>query len=434
LHLAWIAFLIVIFTVMVYKIKNSLWNPPRGFWFNAILAVSAILVTVSMVLYPQEAFDASLHGLSIWWNVVFPALLPFFIMAQILIGLGVVHMMGVFLEPVMRPLFNVPGVGSFVLAMGLASGFPLGAIITADMRRKQMVGKIEAERLLSFVNTADPLFMFGAVAVGMLGRPDAGMTIAAAHYTSTLTVGMIMRFYRKKESSPHPEKPSSLNMVARPLQAMTEARKKDGRPFGQLMGDAINKSVETLLLIGGFIILFSVIIRVLTVVGAVEYISTLIAFFLNLVGLDVNLTPAIISGLLEIDLGCQFASTAKAPMEDILIASGFIIAWSGLSVHAQVASIISDTDLSIVPYVWARGIHSLLAGFYTFLILNKPFDLLQHLRVPTLYHNLPSATPYFWWFRTLHLTQQVVYFLGALFVISVLIYLIRYKLLPARSR
>ena len=53
--------------------------------------------------------------------------------------LGVVHMMGVFLEPVMRPLFNVPGTGSFVMAMGLASGFPIGAILTAELRSRNPV-------------------------------------------------------------------------------------------------------------------------------------------------------------------------------------------------------------------------------------------------------------------------------------------------------
>ena len=66
----------------------------------------------------------------------FPALLPFFIGSEILMGLGVVHYLGVLLEPLMRPVFNVPGVGSFVIAMGLASGFLVGGNISTQMRRK----------------------------------------------------------------------------------------------------------------------------------------------------------------------------------------------------------------------------------------------------------------------------------------------------------
>jgi len=419
LHLTWITFLLLVL-VFIFIPK---WNNYRSLLLNAMLAASTIFITVSMVLFPQEAFEASLHGFDIWWNIVFPALLPFFIMAQILIGLGIVHMMGVFLEPIMRPLFNVPGVGSFVLAMGLASGFPLGAILTADMRRKQMLGKIEAERLLSFVNTADPLFMFGAVAVGMIGVPETGILIASAHYLSTISVGLIMRFYQKNKTYIASESLSrQKNILYRSLQEMSEARKKDGRPMGQLMGDAIKKSIETMLLIGGFIILFSVIIRILTVVGLVKHFSVLINFLLNLLGLDTGLAPAVISGLLEIDLGCQFAASSHAPMQDILIVTGFIVAWSGVSVHAQVASIISDTDLSILPYIWARGIHSVLAGLYTYLLIAKPFSLLENITIPAFYQTLPSSELSFWWLRTAHMSYQLIFFVITLAFISVFIF------------
>ena len=71
-----------------------------------------------------------------WWEIVFPSLLPFFIVSEMLIGFGVVKFIGVLLEPFMRPLFKVPGVGGFVWAMGMASGFPAGAKFTQDCVRK----------------------------------------------------------------------------------------------------------------------------------------------------------------------------------------------------------------------------------------------------------------------------------------------------------
>ena len=73
------------------------------------MAFIAVFITIAMVQYPKEAFDSALVGLSLWWNVVFPALLPFFILSEILMGLGVVHFIGILLEPLMRPVFNVPG-------------------------------------------------------------------------------------------------------------------------------------------------------------------------------------------------------------------------------------------------------------------------------------------------------------------------------------
>ncbi|MCK8817596.1 hypothetical protein MWH28_09525 [Natroniella sulfidigena] len=129
-------------------------------------ALIAIFVTISLVIYSEQAFEAAVNGLHTWWKIVFPALLPFFIIAEILMGLGVVHFMGALLEPLMRPIFKVPGIGAFAVAMGLASGYPIGAKITGKLRREKLCTQVEGERLVSFANTADPLFMVGSVAPG----------------------------------------------------------------------------------------------------------------------------------------------------------------------------------------------------------------------------------------------------------------------------
>ncbi|MBU2701199.1 nucleoside recognition membrane protein YjiH [Sporomusaceae bacterium BoRhaA] len=80
-----------------------------------LVAFSACFMTIAMVEYPKDTFDSAVMGLNLWWNVVFPALLPFFILSEILMGLGIVHFIGVLLEPLMRPLFNVPGIGAFAI-------------------------------------------------------------------------------------------------------------------------------------------------------------------------------------------------------------------------------------------------------------------------------------------------------------------------------
>ena len=124
---------------------------------DLLVAGVAVAMTVCLVLYPDLAFRSALRGLRIWWFVVFPALLPFFIAGQVLMALGVVHFLGVLLERFMRPLFNVPGVGAFVVAMGLASGYPIGAVLTAKLLREGQLHVAEGERLMSFCNTADPM-------------------------------------------------------------------------------------------------------------------------------------------------------------------------------------------------------------------------------------------------------------------------------------
>ncbi|WP_211231300.1 sporulation integral membrane protein YlbJ [Halonatronum saccharophilum] len=338
-------------------------------------ALIAILFTVALIIFSEQAFEAAVQGLHTWWEIVFPALLPFFIMSEILMGLGVVHFMGALLEPLMKPVFKVPGVGAFAMAMGLASGYPIGAKITGNLRRERLCTQAEGERLLSFTNTADPLFMIGAVAVGMFGNAALGATLALAHYISCLIVGLGLRFYNPKVNNQDKVTDSNpnTNIFTKAFNDLYQARRRDNRGLGELIGDSIKESINTLLLIGGYIILFSVLTEVITLVGITNLVTIVITFILDPLNLDQSLVLPMVSGLFEITNGSHLASQSIAPLnQQIIVASG-IIAWSGLSVHAQVASMIKGTDLRMKPYIIARVFHGVLASLITFLTF-KPLE------------------------------------------------------------
>ena len=353
-------------------------------------ALLAVLITILLIIYSEQVFSSAVDGLNIWWTVVFPALLPFFIMAEILMGLGVVDYMGTLLEPLMRPLFRIPGVGAFALAMGLASGYPIGAKITGNLRRNNRCTKTEAERLISFANTADPLFMIGAVAVGMLKRPELGLIIAIAHYLGCITVGLIFRFYKPDApTTNHEEKNKQNNIFKRAAHNLYQSRKNDQRSLGEILGDSIKESIETLLLIGGFIILFSVLTEIIALLGIDQLLKLIISSILGFLGLEVSLILPLISGVFEITNGSNLASQSIAPLSQKLIIISSVIAWSGVSVHAQVAAMVKGTDISLKPYLIARIIHSLLAGLYTYLIYTPSQTVFE--KIPALSQSTDTA-------------------------------------------
>ncbi|HPU36291.1 MAG TPA: sporulation integral membrane protein YlbJ, partial [Bacillota bacterium] len=230
----------------------------RLFWTACVL-----VFVFSMISCPQVVFQGALTGLKTWWNIVFPALLPFFIASELLMSFGVVHFMGVLLEPVMRPLFNVPGAGSFVMAIGYTSGYPIGSMVTARLRAEGLCSRVEAERLMSFTNNSSPLFMLGAVAVGMFNNPATGVIIAGAHYLSNLVLGFILRFYARSERERFPNRCLRKGLLRSALHRMLQVQRQENRPLGKIMGDAVRNAVTNLLNIGGFIILFAVIIQLL---------------------------------------------------------------------------------------------------------------------------------------------------------------------------
>lgn len=338
-----------------------------------LLAAGAALLAGSLIKFPQQALEASIRGVNMWWEIVFPSLLPFFILSELLISFGVVAFIGVLLEPLMRPLFRVPGVGGFIWAMGMASGFPSGAKLTTRLRQDQQLSKIEAERLISFTNSSNPLFIFGAVAIGFFHNPALGIVLAAAHYVSNFFVGLTMRFYGNSEQPKIEKKRNSSLKYA--LKKMHQTRLKEKRPFAKILGDSILSSIETLLLIGGFIIIFSVINKLLYVINITETISYIFQYILRFFQLSADFSLPLISGLFEITLGSQMTSSiSNEPLLQQAIITSFILAFSGLSVHAQVASIIAPTDIRYTPYFFARILHGIFASIITIIIWKPLYE------------------------------------------------------------
>lgn len=422
---------------------------------TVLLAAVAIIFTLALCIYPKQGFEAGMSGLKVFWDVVFPSLLPFFILSELLLGLGVVRGFGVLLEPLMRPLFSVPGVGAFALSMGLAAGYPMDAVITARFRETKQCSRIEGERLLAFTNTADPLFMFGAVAVGMLKSPALGALIAVAHYVSAFLVGITFKLWGRKEERQErlrqlqdggaegnvsndrlsPESHSSRHhIVVRAYQAMIDAREEDGRPFGKLLGNAVTESIATLFMICGFIVFFAVLIQILQLSGILAIAGIPVAFIYHFIGVKTSLVHPTLAGLLELDIGSAQAAAVSAPLlQKVAVISG-IIAWSGLAVHAQVASVLTQTDIRMRPYFLARLLHAVLAAVLTVVLfklgMGAPAWSMIRDVAPTLAAFAVSPTMPSFFAIAEHGLDLWLSFLAALVVLSLLISSIRQRRNP----
>ncbi|NMP22561.1 sporulation integral membrane protein YlbJ [Sulfobacillus harzensis] len=338
-----------------------------------ITGFTMLLLTIMLIVFSEHGYHATVGALKLFFEVVFPSLLPFFILSDVLLSTGMVHYLGVWFEPLMRPIFNVPGVGSFVFSMGLAAGYPMDAVLTAKFRKQDLCTKTEGERLLAFSNSADPLFIFGAVAVGMFGMPGLGAVLALAHYASVLMVGLTFRFYKRREGEKAKEGVVVRGIHHRAVDAMMRGRAEDGRAMGKVLNEAISDSVSTLFMIMSFMVLFAVLIRVLSATGLMNVLEVPFGALLRLAGLSPHLVNAAIQGLFEIDLGSAAAAHASAPLLQKLVLVSGIIAWSGLSVHGQVASVLADTDISMKPYFAARALHAVYAGIMT-VVFYRPVE------------------------------------------------------------
>lgn len=332
----------------------------------AIRVLPFFLLALGMFLYPQDVVSSAATGLTLWWKYVLPALLPFFILSELLMGAGFVHFLGVLLEPLMRPVFHLPGKASFVVAMGYTSGIPIGAVLTTKLRQQNQLSQVEGERLLAFTSNPSPGFMFGAVASGMLGKPELGIVLAGSVYLSNLIVGIIFRFYRYQAT----ERNSSYSFsFKRAWQELSRAQNEDGRPFGQLLGDAVRQSVNTVLLIGGFITFFSVLINILNISG----ITSLLAYILNSLTrglLTLQMTTSLLNALFETTLGCRTSIQTFSDLNIQIAVLSAVMAWGGFSVFAQVASFTSSTDCRFSAFFIGRVLQTFLAPILSQFLLH----------------------------------------------------------------
>ncbi|SDZ01948.1 sporulation integral membrane protein YlbJ [Proteiniborus ethanoligenes] len=358
-----ICILIFFISIINKKIVNRFKN------IKTYLLVILVLFLVScLIIYPNNTINAALNGFRTWSNIILPSLMPFFIGAEVLIGLGVVNFFGVLLEPIMYPLFGVSGKGSFPFVMSISSGYPVGVTLVSKLRNENIIDKIEAQRLVSFCSTSGPLFMIGAVSIGMFRNPAIGTLLASSHYLGAITVGFLFKNYGKIENLNNGYSKGRINYFRKALYSLVQARKKDGRNISMLMSDSIRSSFESMFMIGGFIIIYSVIIEILMVTKFINFFSSLFMVIFP-VDIDIELIKGFISGLLEVTNGCKLISKANgSSFISQLCAVSFLIGWSGLSIHSQAISAIGTTDINPKLYLLAKGLHAFISFIYSYIL------------------------------------------------------------------
>ncbi|WP_208917811.1 sporulation integral membrane protein YlbJ [Paenibacillus uliginis] len=331
-------------------------------------------IVVLMAAFPGAALQSAIRGLSIWWDVLFPSLFPFFVISEVLLGFGVVHLIGTLLDPLMKPLFRIPGSGGFVAAMGYVSGYPVGAKLTAKLWEQKMVNRDEGERLVAFTTSSDPIFLIGAVSIGFFHNPQIGLILALAHYGGGFLVGLLMRFHGRKNNtvSDHSTDLAKGSRLKVAIHAMHHAREADGRDFGTLLRQAVQSSLQLIIVVGGLVVFFSVFLELWTRAGAIPALNQIVSALLSLVGVPEQLSTALVGGLFEVTLGARYAGEAGdvIPLAYKAAVAAFILSWGGLSVHAQIASILNATDLRYLPFMIARLIHGVVAATAVLLFWN----------------------------------------------------------------
>lgn len=337
-------------------------------------AVSIILLAL-LLAFPGISIEGASDGLLLWYQVVLPTLSPFMICTQLVVVLGGVNLLMKPFYPLFHRLFRLSLPGAYVMLCGLLCGYPLGAKMCSDFCNEGKISPEEASYLLAICNHPSPMFLLGYVR-SQLPADVPAVLLLTCMYLPILPLSLISWAVYRKKTADSPKAASVSRCAAgegnvlRPAAKPARHRSTGEQPArGQTtvsangccagknvsprsLEDIIASVCETMVLIGGYIMLFSI----------------LAAWIRHLKYLPLP-AKAILTGFAEITSGVHQICTIL-PAEDALFFVTASVAFGGLSGIFQTKSVINvspaikknpDPQDSPIPEPNSSGRHSELS-------------------------------------------------------------------------
>lgn len=298
-------------------------------------SIGIILFFFLMLLFPRSVFTGASSGLLLWYQVVLPTLFPFLLVSNLLLNTGSIQILSDTFGKIASMIFKASPNAAFVIVVGFLCGYPMGAKTAADMVECGYLSKEEGEYLLSFCNNSSPGFILNFVIFKSLKRQELLCPTMIILMLSPMIVSL---FTRKKFSLCHQQK----QMVI----------PKKAWDFKEL-DCSIMDSFQILIKVGGYIILFSVII-----ILSRQFFSDRKEF-------------ACLLATLEVTTGVQMICNLELPFELQYIIVLALTAFGGWCSVAQTQCVIQKARFRIFPYIIeklaASATASLLGLIYLFM-------------------------------------------------------------------
>lgn len=311
---------------------------------NVILIFIILILLIAIVVNPAVYITSCLNGLVVWATVVLPALLPFMFFTKTLTELGVADILATKFK-LFPKIFKVPSVAIYVFVLSILSGYPVGAKIVADLYENGSITKEEAYKITTFTSNSGPMFILGSVGIGMLASKKLGIIILISHILGALINGLLYRNHKEKN-----------------IEINKKIILKNNSSIGELMWN----TVHSVLIIGGFIALFFVIIEILNNLNIFYPISSL---FSKICNLDINIFNSIFNGIFEITRGCLDISKLGLSEFFAGVLCTFIISFGGLATTMQALVFLKKFDMKMSFFLKQKITHAIFASAISALLL-----------------------------------------------------------------
>ena len=304
---------------------------------SGILCTLLFFVFVYLLRFPEDAFQASASGVTLWFFHVLPSLLPFMILSDFFIHTGLASVLLQKTKGIFRFLFGLSMYGSYAFLLGLFCGYPMGAKLTADLFAEGKITKSEAQYLLTICNNPGPM---SYLLVDTLHLSHAAGHTFLILYLSLFLTSLIFRLLLK---------PDCRDLTTAPVSPSSESFRKS---VSHMIDASIIHAFETITKLGGYIILFSILASL--VVRCSSPVPVLSVF---------------LTGLTEMTTGIALVGASSLKLSWRYLLSLTFASFGGLSCIAQTRGMLVGTPLSIRTYIAGKTVHAVCTLFVGWLLL-----------------------------------------------------------------
>ncbi len=319
----------------IFKCKNK--------FKKLLILVLLLFFMVMLIIFPDKYTESCLKGISLWGITVLPSLLPFFFLTQLLTFTGVLNGLSRKATKVTYPLLKCNGLSLYAFLMSLLSGYPVGSRIVYDLKTSGLISKNEATKIGVLASTSGPLFIIGAVGIGMYNDKIIGLIIYFSHIISAILVGLSFRNYGKEINK---------NFVL-----------FSNKNQENILYNSIYNAVVSAIIVGGFISVFYVFAEILNDTKILFPLEKLFEIIFSFLGGDGKTAKAFTIGLIECTNGAKQLSVLTNTVLSASLSCA-LISFGGVSIIMQ--SLIYLERAEVKPMIFILG--KLLQTVFSFII------------------------------------------------------------------
>lgn len=362
-------------------LKNLFVKPKNDNLLRLLLSALILFFIFNMIISPAKFIKEGLNGISAWAFNVLPSVLPFMFFTKALSSLGQMEKLTRSFQRVTKTLFNTPPISFYVFFMAILSGYPVGSKMIADLYMQGKITQEDAYRMSAFCSTSGPMFIIGAVGIGMFKNSLVGYILFLSHILSAFLNGLIYRKLGLKND--YKDKPPKKNISqTTKIQGKNKLKNKDDKfsqkntIITQSKNDEIkiNQNNDTNLNRANEKTpdISEIVLSSTLAILSVGCIITIFFIIIECLSPIFNLFPenisALLEGIVEITKGCLSLSTLSNIKLAVILAS-FVISFGGISTLLQSITMLRQVKIPIKLFALQKLTHALLSALISTMLV-----------------------------------------------------------------